>query len=96
VKFPNFCIAVEETHGLASRLQRQSGQKPQSGTLLYPHERRATQGERTMKRENVILSAVGLVVALSVPSWAQLQRTLPTQTVTLRVPWRPSTFRNGS
>ena len=36
-----------------------------------------------MKRGNVILSAVGLVLALSVPSWAQLQRTLPTQTVTL-------------
>src|SRR5215469_8663289 len=39
--------------------------------------------ERSMKRGNVILSAVGLVLALSVPSWAQLQRTLPTQTVTL-------------
>ncbi len=36
-----------------------------------------------MKRGNVILSAVGLVLALSVPSWAQLQRTAPTQTVTL-------------
>jgi hypothetical protein len=36
-----------------------------------------------MKRGNVILSAVGLVLALSVPSWAQLQRTLPTQTVTI-------------
>ena len=37
-----------------------------------------------MKQGNVILSAVGLVLALSVPSWAQqLQRTLPTQTVTL-------------
>jgi len=37
-----------------------------------------------MKRGNVILSAVGLVLALSVPGWAQqLQRTLPTQTVTL-------------
>ena len=37
-----------------------------------------------MKRGNVILSAVGLVLALSLPGWAQqLQRTLPTQTVTL-------------
>src|SRR5262245_10629645 len=37
-----------------------------------------------MKRGNVILSAAGLVLALSVPSWAQQpQRTLPTQTVTL-------------
>ena len=36
-----------------------------------------------MKRGNVILSAVGLVLALSVHSWAQLQRTLPTQTVTV-------------
>jgi Cu/Ag efflux protein CusF len=36
-----------------------------------------------MKRGNVILTAVGLVLALSVPSWAQLQRTLPTQTVTI-------------
>ena len=35
-----------------------------------------------MNRGNVILSAVGLVLALSVPSWAQV-RTLPTQTVTL-------------
>ena len=35
-----------------------------------------------MKRGNVILSAVGLVLALSVPGWAQT-RTLPTQTVTL-------------
>ena len=37
-----------------------------------------------MKRGNLTLSAIGLVLALSVPSWAQqLQRTLPTQTVTL-------------
>ena len=35
-----------------------------------------------MKRGNVILSAVGLVLALSVPGWAQV-RTLPTQTVNL-------------
>ena len=35
-----------------------------------------------MKRANVILSAAGLVLALSVPGWAQI-RTLPTQTVTL-------------
>ena len=35
-----------------------------------------------MKRANVILSAVGLVLALSGPGWAQT-RTLPTQTVTL-------------
>jgi antitoxin (DNA-binding transcriptional repressor) of toxin-antitoxin stability system len=37
-----------------------------------------------MKRLKAILSASGLVVlALSLPSWAQLTRTLPTQTVTL-------------
>jgi hypothetical protein len=35
-----------------------------------------------MKRGNVILSAVGLVLALSAPGWAQV-RTLPTQTVNL-------------
>ena len=35
-----------------------------------------------MKGGNVILSAVGLVLALSVPGWTQT-RTLPTQTVTL-------------
>ena len=35
-----------------------------------------------MKGGNVILSAVGLVLALSVPGWAQV-RTLPTQTVNL-------------
>ena len=35
-----------------------------------------------MKGGNVILSAVGLVLALSVPGWAQT-RTLPTQTVTV-------------
>src|SRR6516165_5550651 len=64
VNFPHFCIAGEETHDLASRLQRQCGRKP--------------------KRGNVTLSAVGLVLALSMPGWAQqLQRTLPTQTVTL-------------
>jgi hypothetical protein len=37
-----------------------------------------------MKRLNAILSAAGLVVlALSMPSWAQLTKTLPTQTATL-------------
>ena len=36
-----------------------------------------------MKRVNAILSASGLVLALSLPSWAQQVRTLPTQTVTL-------------
>jgi Cu/Ag efflux protein CusF len=37
-----------------------------------------------MKRVNIILSAAGLVVlALSMPSWAQLTKTLPTQTITL-------------
>src|SRR6516162_3558779 len=37
-----------------------------------------------MKRLKAILSVSGLVVlALSLPSWAQLTRTLPTQTVTL-------------
>ena len=35
-----------------------------------------------MTRGNVILSAVGLALALSVPGWAQT-RTLPTQTVNL-------------
>ena len=35
-----------------------------------------------MKRVNAILSVSGLVLALSLPSWAQV-RTLPTQTVTL-------------
>ena len=37
-----------------------------------------------MKRLKAILSASGLVVlTLSLPSWAQLTRTLPTQTVTV-------------
>ena len=37
-----------------------------------------------MKRVNVILSAAGLMVlALSLPSWAQPTTTLPTQTITL-------------
>jgi hypothetical protein len=37
-----------------------------------------------MTRVTTILGASGLVVlALSLPSWAQLTRTLPTQTVTL-------------
>ena len=36
-----------------------------------------------MKRGSVVLSAVGLVLALSLPSWAQEVRQLPTQTVTL-------------
>ena len=37
-----------------------------------------------MKRLKAILSASGLVVlALALPSWAQLTRTLPTQTVTV-------------
>ena len=36
-----------------------------------------------MKRGSAILSALGLVLALSVPSWAQEVRQLPTQTVTL-------------
>ena len=35
-----------------------------------------------MKGVNLVLSAAGLVLALSLPSWAQT-RTLPTQTVTL-------------
>ena len=35
-----------------------------------------------MKGVNLILSAAGLVLALSLPGWAQT-RTLPTQTVTL-------------
>ena len=36
-----------------------------------------------MKRLNAILSATGLVLALSLPSWAQEVKQLPTQTVTL-------------
>ena len=36
-----------------------------------------------MKRVNVILGAYGLVLALSLPSWAKEVRQLPTQTVTL-------------
>jgi hypothetical protein len=36
-----------------------------------------------MKRVNAILSASALLLALSLPSWAQLTRTLPTQTVTV-------------
>ena len=36
-----------------------------------------------MKRVNAILSACGLVIALSLPSWAQEVKQLPTQTVTL-------------
>jgi hypothetical protein len=36
-----------------------------------------------VKRASAILSATGLVIALSVPSWAQEVRQLPTQTVTL-------------
>jgi hypothetical protein len=36
-----------------------------------------------MKRVNAILSASALVLALSLPSWAQEVRQLPTQTVTL-------------
>jgi len=38
---------------------------------------------RYMKRVNAILGASGLVLALSLPSWAQEVRQLPTQTVTL-------------
>ena len=36
-----------------------------------------------MKRVNAILCGSGLVLALSLPSWAQEVRQLPTQTVTL-------------
>ena len=36
-----------------------------------------------MKRVNAILSASGLVLALSLPSWAQEVKQLPTHTVTL-------------
>ena len=36
-----------------------------------------------MKRVTAILSASGLVLALSLPSWAQEVKQLPTQTVTL-------------
>ena len=37
-----------------------------------------------MKRVNAILSASGLVLALSLPSWAQEVKQLPTHTVTLK------------
>jgi hypothetical protein len=40
-------------------------------------------GERYMKGVNAILSASALVLALSLPSWAQEVRQLPTQTGTL-------------
>jgi hypothetical protein len=36
-----------------------------------------------MKPLNAILSATGLVLALSLPVWAQEVKQLPTQTVTL-------------
>ena len=39
-------------------------------------------GEKYMQRVKMILSMSGLVLALSVPSWAQV-RELPTQTVTI-------------
>jgi hypothetical protein len=39
--------------------------------------------EADMKRVNAILSASGLVLALSIPGWAQEVKQLPTQTVTL-------------
>src|SRR5438034_2190004 len=39
-------------------------------------------GERYMQRVHAILSASGLVLALSLPSWAQVNQ-LPTHTVTL-------------
>jgi hypothetical protein len=45
--------------------------------ILNPKE------ESCMKRVNAILSASALVLALSLPSWAQEVRQLPTQTVTL-------------
>jgi hypothetical protein len=38
---------------------------------------------RYLKRVNAILGASGLVLALSLPSWAQEVRQLPTQTITL-------------
>ena len=50
-----------------------------------------------MKRLKAILSASGLVLlAVSLPSWAQLTRTLPTQTVTLSGPSRPSIIPGAS
>ena len=36
-----------------------------------------------MKQMKAILSASALVLALSLPGWAQVQKTLPTQTVTI-------------
>jgi hypothetical protein len=45
-----------------------------------PHE---LQKEDDMMRANAILSVSGLVLALSLPSWAQEVKQLPTQTVTI-------------
>src|SRR6516164_3984936 len=53
-------------------------------TSLAPNRSIRHQEERYMKRLKAILSASGLVVlALALPSWARLTRTLPTQTVTV-------------
>jgi hypothetical protein len=48
-----------------------------------------------MKRVNAILGASGLVLALSLPSWAQEVRQLPTQTLPFRAPWQPSIIPSG-
>jgi hypothetical protein len=45
-----------------------------------PHEPKK---EEDMKRRNALLSASGLVLALSLPGWAQDVKQLPTQTVTI-------------
>src|SRR4249920_2464857 len=45
-----------------------------------PHE---PQKEEDMKQLNALLSASGLILALSLPGWAQEVKQLPTQTVTI-------------
>jgi len=51
--------------------------------LALKHPNYNPKGRRPMKPLNAILSATGLVLALSLPSWAQEVKQLPTQTVTL-------------
>src|SRR6516165_477996 len=59
VNFPNFCIVGEETHGLASRLQRQCGRKPKPAT---PRKRRGRPKERDheARKRNPERGRVGL------------------------------------
>jgi len=49
---------------------------PETPQIVQP------KGEKYMKRVKMILSASGLVLALSMPSWAQV-KVLPTETVTI-------------